>query len=62
MMRDRRLANRKTSAQPLASHFRLLRDVFENLEPSRVGERLGDPLELISVHEQPYSTGSTIDR
>jgi len=62
MMRDRRLANRKTSAQALATHFRLLRDMLENLEASRVGECLGDPLELVSVHEQPYSTGSTIDR
>jgi len=62
MMGDRRLANRETSAQTLASNFRLLRDVLEYLEPSRVGERLRDPLELVSIHEQPYSTGSTIDR
>lgn len=47
VMRDRRLSNRKAAAEPLAPDLALPRDVLEDLEPSRVGERLCDSLELL---------------
>ena len=54
-MRDRRLSNREASAQPLASYFGLRGDVLEDLDPTRVGKCLGDSLELLCIHELPYS-------
>jgi hypothetical protein len=51
VVRDRRLSDRKASAQPLTPDFGLRRDMFENLDPARVGERLRDSLELLSIHE-----------
>jgi len=50
MMRDRRLSDGKASAQTPTSNLGLLRDVLENLEPSRIGQRLCDPLELLGIH------------
>jgi len=44
------LADRETPAQPLAADLGLLRNVLENLEPSRIGQCLGDPLELLGLH------------
>ena len=49
-MRDRRLTDRKASAQVAATDFRLLGNVLENLEPPRIGQCLGDPLELLGIH------------
>jgi hypothetical protein len=50
MMRDRGLADGKTSAQGTTAHLRLFRDVLENLEPSRIGQRFRDALKLLGVH------------
>jgi hypothetical protein len=50
-MRYRRLSNREASAQSGAPNFGLRGDMFEYLDPSRVGERLGDSLELLGIHE-----------
>jgi len=49
-MRDSGLADRETPTQTLAADLGLLRDVLENLEPSGIGQRLGDPLELLGLH------------
>jgi hypothetical protein len=49
-MRDSCLPDRKAPAQPLAADLGLLRDVLEDLEPSRIGQRFGDPLELLGLH------------
>ena len=54
MVRDSRLPYGKTTTQALTAHFGLPRDVLENLEPPRIGKRLGNALELLSVHELPY--------
>ena len=50
MMRDSRLADREAPAQTLAANLGLLRDVLEDLEPSRIRQCLGDPLELLGLH------------
>lgn len=50
MVRDRRLADRKAAAEALTPHLGPLRDVLENLEAARVGQRLRDALKLIGVH------------
>ncbi len=50
MVRDSRLSNRETPAQPLAADLGLLRDVLEDFEPSGIGQRLRDPLELLGLH------------
>ena len=47
VVRDGRLAHWEAAAEPLAPHLALSRDVLEDLEPSRVGERLCDSLELL---------------
>jgi hypothetical protein len=50
VVRDRGLSDREAPAQTLAPNFGLRRDVFENLNPARVGERFRDSLELLSIH------------
>jgi hypothetical protein len=55
MMRNRRLPHRETPAQPAASHFSLLSDMLENLEPSGIGQCFGDSLKLLCIHERPIS-------
>ncbi|MGE5098532.1 MAG: hypothetical protein ACM3SX_00945 [Deltaproteobacteria bacterium] len=34
-----------------ATNLGLRGDMLENLDPARVGERFGDSLELLSIHE-----------
>lgn len=51
MVRDRRLAYGKAAAEMAASHFGLFGDVLEYLEASRVSQCLGDPLELLGIHD-----------
>jgi hypothetical protein len=55
MMRDRRLPHRKAAAQTPASYFGLLSDMLENLEPSGIGQCLGDSLKLLCIHGRPIS-------
>jgi len=50
MMRDSCLSNRKAPAQSPAADLGLLRDVLENFKPPWIGQRLGDPLELLGLH------------
>lgn len=42
VMRHRRLGDRELLAQPLAADFTTVGDLFENLKPPRIGERLGN--------------------
>jgi hypothetical protein len=49
-MRDGGLPHRKAVAQATTSHFGLLRNVLQDLEPSRICQRLGDPLKLVGFH------------
>ena len=44
------MTNRETPAQPLAANLGLLCNVLENFEPSGIGQRFGDPLELLGLH------------
>jgi hypothetical protein len=47
VMGDGRLSDGETPAQRSASHLRLLGDMLQNLESSRIGQRLRDPLKLL---------------
>lgn len=49
VVRDRRLPDRETAAKPLATHLALPRDVLEDFEPARVGQRFRDSLELLGL-------------
>jgi hypothetical protein len=62
VVRNRRLPDRKASTQALTSHLGLLRDVFEDLEPSRIGQRLSDPLKLLRFHDLPKILVTMTDR
>src|SRR5262245_1949815 len=53
VMRDRRLSNRKAPTQPATADFRPLGDVLQDFESSWIGQRFGDPLELLHVHGRP---------
>ena len=44
------MPNREAPAQPLAADLGLLRNVLEDFEPSGIGQRLRDPLELLGLH------------
>jgi hypothetical protein len=55
MVRDGRLPNRETAAKALATNLALPRDVFEDFEPARVGQRFRDSLELLGVQGRPGS-------
>jgi hypothetical protein len=50
MVRDGRLPDWKAPTQALTPHLRPLRDVLENLEAARVGQRFRNALKLIGVH------------
>jgi hypothetical protein len=47
VMRNGRLSDGETPAKRSATHLRLLRDMLQNLEPSRIRQRLRDPLKLL---------------
>lgn len=51
---DRGLPHRKAAAEATTADFGLLRDVLQDLDPAGIGQRLGDALELLSVHGLPY--------
>ena len=53
VMRDRRLSNREAPAQPATAYFRPVGDVLQDFESSGIGQRFGDPLELLHVHGRP---------
>lgn len=55
MVRDGRLAHRETTAEPLAADLALPRDVLQDLEASRVGQRFRDSLELLGFQGPPRS-------
>lgn len=55
VMRDGRLPHRKAAAESLAPDLALPRDVLEDLEPPRVGERFRDSLELLGFQGPPRS-------
>jgi hypothetical protein len=50
VVRNRCLADGKTPAKPPTPYLRLLRDVLENLEATRIGQRFRDALKLLAVH------------
>ena len=49
-MRDSSLSDREAPTQTLAADLGLLSDVLKNLEPPRIGQCFGDPLELMGLH------------
>lgn len=55
MVRDGRLPHRKAATEPLTPDLALSRDVLEDLEATRVGERLCDSLELLGIQGLPRS-------